>query len=534
MKKTIFAIVIIMALLLSIGLFVACGEDDSSNRLAQINVKFMVGDEVVQEGTYQEDESITKPDLTTYNSQTISYWYLQGTTNHILFPYKAGASDLVFVAYTIQNISVSFVSDGKIVSSNVYGSTENVLAPSNPTKEGYTFKYWSYNNEPASFPFDLSNYKTITELKFEAVFDKLYTITFMSDGEEYLSQNYYYGEVISIPLGPTVEQSTFIFWVDSYGSKLFENTVVTCDMTFEALYENNFYTINYFINSSATAYKTLYSSGKVFNLEYIGEGDFYGWYTTNKFTSKFDFSKKATSNINLYGKVYSSDYAVLQASASSQKITIDTTNFASIYKFDATYPTSISVSVGSGTVTAKYSFTCSNSKKVSIVYDMMEGTVKGVYGTNDAGIIVQFSSYSYSTIDYASYAYTETVEGAYYNQYLKELSVAIAKKAGETIHENYLSLKNGDIVTTGEADPTKDYSYNVINGDGSINVTTDTIAYSIKIQDSNGDYIAYKKLTSNLNLTNLSSGTYIAIITFENSTSSYMLRQIYIETITIS
>ena len=452
MKKVVFALLIVMVVTLSMFVLVSCG-DSQENDLAQIKVKFVVGDKVISEETFTEGTPIPKPTYTTYGSLKIASWRVDGKS--VLFPYKAGKTDLTFVAYTINTIEVKFMVDGSVYQEETYDSNGFVAVPENPKLDGYIFRYWKIGNEHASFPYSLKNLENTSSITFEAVFDRVYTAQFIVDGEVYSTSTYSGGDTIQMPESPVLTQQTFIYWLDDKGNKLEEGTIINSDQTYTALFEDNFYIITYYIGVSSTPYKVIATSGKILNLQYEGGGDFYGWYTSNKFSTKVNFSKPVTSNVSVYGKVYTTDYSMLVES-NNEKIALDTTNFKDEYTFDATYAKYINISVASSTVTAKYTFNCSNGKKVSIAYDMFKGTAYCVYGSNDSVVTLTFAKYNYSAIDYTSYSTSTTTPDGYYNSALTKLGLMVAKTSGELVHNRYITTKTSGIVTNGIEDPTFD------------------------------------------------------------------------------
>lgn len=533
MKKVVFSLLIVMVLFLSISVFVACGED--SGEKVDVTVKFMVGDTVVSEGTYKTGEYVQDPQMDEYLNYTISHWTVNGNRKNAIFPYQVGTADITFYAYTTQWINVAFYVDGANYENWDYESDELVYAPDvNPTKDGYLFRYWALDGKVVKFPYDLSDVDdTTTQIKFQAVFELQSVVTFESDGE--VVNTYIYGEGDKLQLAPAPEKSgyTFIYWQDEEGNRAEGGSVVTKDATYTALFEKNLYTINYYIGNSSTPYKTLYSSGKVLELEYTGSGNFYGWYTSSAFKTKYNFNKTVSKNVNIYGKVVTSNYSILQ-NLNNTKIDVDTTNFKSTYKFNATYPTSISLNVSNATVSFTYKFTTTNYKDVSISYDMMAGTINGAFGSDEAKVAVTVPKYNYYELSYTSYTYTELVYGAYYNEYLKELGLHLAKLVGEYVQDYYDNYTGGTIVTGGVADPDKTYTVRVNTSNKTINVNAAEEFYSVKVQNSDGDYIYYDTNIKSASISNLSSGIYKVIVVYETNYTTYVLRQILTYSIQVS
>ncbi len=533
MKKVVFSLLIVMVLFLSISLLVACGDD--SGEKVDVNVKFMVGENVVQEATYKTGDYINNPQIYEYLNYTISHWTVNGKKKNAIFPYQVGTTDIVFYAYATRWISVSFYVDGVNYETWDYESDELVYTPDvTPSKDGCIFRYWALDNQIVTFPYDLADLDSdATSIRFDAVFEMQSEVEFIVDGE--VVNSYKYGEGDKLQLAPTPEKDgyTFIYWQDEEGNRAQAGQVVDKDMTFTAVFEDRLYTINYYVGNSSSPYKTLYSSGKVLELEYTGSGDFYGWYTTSAFKTKYNFNKNVTKSVNIYGKVVSSNYSILQ-NLNNTQISIDTTDFKSTYKFNATYPTSVFLSVSNATVSFVYRFTTTNNKEVMISYDMFNGTINGAYGNDEAKISIIVPKYNYYELSYTSYTYQELVYGAYYNEYLKELGLYLAKTVGSYVQNYYDNFTGGTIVTGGVADPDKSYVVKVTSTNKNINVVAQDEFYSIKIQNSDGDYIYYAKNAKTASIANLESGIYKVIVTYENNYTTYKLRQILTYSIQVS
>ena len=148
--------------------------------------------------------------------------------------------------------TITFDVNGASSTSATYGdqtitSGDKVSRPENPTKDGYTFKYWvkvmggkesstAYNfNEPVTESFQL-----------KAVYENVYTVTFDSDGGTYTPepQKVENGQKASEPKAPDKESTRgFMWWakassINQYGdSEPYDfDEPVTSDLTLKAVY----------------------------------------------------------------------------------------------------------------------------------------------------------------------------------------------------------------------------------------------------------------------------------------------------------
>ena len=526
MKKLAYSLLFVMILTLSIFLFVSCGEDEQETPLAQVNVKFMIGDTVYKEAVMTEGDSIEDPGIKEYGAYSISYWTVNNTSKFAVFPYTVGKSDITFKANTTRLIKVSFYSDGEKLYAEDYKTSEKVYAIESPEKEGYKFMGWEYNDELVKFPYSLKTFEE-DELRFEAIFEKLSKVECYAFGEQLSSGYYINGITISLPEEPKVSGYTFLYWQDEKGNRITDKSLIDGDMYISAIFEKNLYTVNYYIGSSAKPYKTLYVSSKALELKYEGDGVFYGWYTTSSYATKYDFTKTLSSDIDLYGKVYTSDYSILRSYGSTQKASINTTVFSSL-AFDTTYPTTVTISVASNKVKATYSFTTTDKKKGTIVYDMFAGTITGTYGTNEAGISITVDKYNYQEINLSNYIYTETVVtevSGKYNPSLKTIALKVAEVTYNYIHNEYNSAKT-EVVTTGIADPEKTYTVSVTKSGKTINMSSNETFYSVKLFNEDSlEYMYYAQNSKSVSVSNLIAGDYVVTFAFDQTIDGNRIRQ---------
>lgn len=119
---------------------------------------------------------------------------------------------------------VSFNTDGGTTINAIQGKTGSILtAPANPTKEGYAFAGW--NPElPLTIPRGENTYK--------ALWKKLYTITFDTDGGSNVESIVDSADAsITVPKNPTKENYAFAGWDNEIPS-----TMPAQDMTIKALW----------------------------------------------------------------------------------------------------------------------------------------------------------------------------------------------------------------------------------------------------------------------------------------------------------
>ena len=509
-----YGLIVFIIILMSLFL-VSCKEDAEvdTNTTQTYSVSIYIGDYLYYQENLEANSQIEKPEITEYGGYTITGWY--DNNNYLFFPYTVN-KDVVIKASISKNINVEFYVDNVKTSSDTYSTKESIKAPDSPSKTGYKFKGWSLNGDIISFPYSVSKFSKDTEIvRFDAVFEKTNNVSFYVDDTLYSTRELLNGENVLPAADPTKENKKFLFWKGEDGEVFSESIINNEDLKYYAVFEDVYYTVKYYVGSSATLYKTITTEEYAVNLNYTGAQYFYGWYTNKSYTTKFDFSKPITENTSLYGKTLTSNFDILRSYGTTQYISLDTTNFQSLYEFNATYPTSLSISVRNNNVTTTYSFKCKNNKYVTVTYDMFNGLITGVYGSNDAKISISLTKYNYENIDYTSYTSTDVVADAYYNRALKQLGLKIASEVGNKIHNEYLNFKQGfDSTITYEVFSIPEFTATVEKSGKNINISSSETFKSCLITYDGND-IYYEENNKNITFSNIRKGTYTIELTYK-------------------
>ncbi len=204
----------------------------------------------------------------------------------------------------------------------------------NPTKEGYTFKYWSKTNAEGAVEYNFDTIVTGNIILY-AIYEKnvepepepeliKYTVKFNTNGGTgtYTDQAVEEGKKATKPAtNPTKEGYTFKYWsiTNTEGATEYNfDTVVTGNITLYAIYEKNTepesepgttkYTVKFDANGHGTAPDTLENVVKGSKIteptEPTASGyTFGGWYKEISCINKWNFSKDSiTSNVTLYAE----------------------------------------------------------------------------------------------------------------------------------------------------------------------------------------------------------------------------------------
>ncbi len=178
---------------------------------------------------------IVKPNNPTKEGYTFIGWDKE-------IPDKMPASDMAITAkWKVNKYAINFDTDGGTTIDSItqdYGT--DIIKPSNPTKEGYTFIGWD-KEIPSTMPAENITIKSLWKIN-------KYTITFDTDGGttiDSITQDY--GTDIIKPNDPTKEEGTFIGW-----DKEIPSTMPAENITIKALWKINKYTISFDTDGGTT------------------------------------------------------------------------------------------------------------------------------------------------------------------------------------------------------------------------------------------------------------------------------------------
>lgn len=214
--------------------------------------------------------------------------------------------------------TVTFVSNGgSAVETVSVGDGKLLTAPSNPTKEDYTFIGW-YTDEAltTAYSFDTPVTGALTlYAKWEPL--PTYTVTFNSNGgSEVASQTIVQGKTATKPAtDPVYEGHRFIGWYtdEALTNAYVFTTPVTGALTLYAKWADEgeaavTYTVSFVTNCEATLADATVEEGQTASSPDASSLSkayhrFDGWYTEDAFTNPYDFANTpVNANITLYAK----------------------------------------------------------------------------------------------------------------------------------------------------------------------------------------------------------------------------------------
>ena len=186
-----------------------------------------------------------------------------------------------------KKFALTYLVDGEEYRKDSVKLRDTITLIEEPTKEGHTFSGWGEVPErmPAN---DLTVEGTFTPNK--------YLVTFKIDGEVIVSDSLTYGTAIVIPETPEREGHTFSGWGEV------PETVPADDITYEANYTINSYTLTYTVDSNTVWTDSVPYGTKIIALEApTKEGyTFSGWSEAPETMPAGDVTISGTFTINKY------------------------------------------------------------------------------------------------------------------------------------------------------------------------------------------------------------------------------------------
>jgi len=215
------------------------------NENPKYSVTFMNGAVVYgEEVSYYEGEDIIAP--ATNPTSTVAHKSFAGWSatdgGDVVELGKMGTSAKVFYAKYVDEATytATFIANGTTFASPTFYAGETIVAPSPaPTKDNYTFKWWSLTEDGA----EVATLGTMTSAgaTFYAVFQEntKYTITFMNGDTQVSTASLYEGETITAPADQEKAGYTFLGWATDSAATEAETVDATAsqDRTYYAIFE---------------------------------------------------------------------------------------------------------------------------------------------------------------------------------------------------------------------------------------------------------------------------------------------------------
>ena len=232
---------------------------------------------------------------------TFTGWYTKDNEK-VTYPITVTENITLYSKYEINSYKVSYYNEGKkYIEDQQINYGENALKPNtDPSKIGYTFKYWSLKENGEEYEFST---KITKDINLYAVYEiNKYTVTYINEGIEYHKETAFYGSVVTSIQDPTKEGYTFIGWYNENNEKINHPITVTENITLHSKYEINTYTVSFYHNNEKYVedQKVNYGESAVKpSIDPTKEDyNFSGWVIKGT-NNKYDFTSKVTKDIEL-------------------------------------------------------------------------------------------------------------------------------------------------------------------------------------------------------------------------------------------
>ena len=247
---------------------------------------------------------------------TFKYWSTTQDGEEFDFNTLITESITLYAVYEINEYSVNFIDQG-----NVYGDTQKVkynnaaVKPeTDPIKEGYTFKYWSLEENGVAYDFNTKITKDTTLYSVYSVNN--YKVSFVDNGTKYIEDETieYNKTAIKPETDPSKVGHTFKYWsLEENGVAYDFNAKITKDITLYSVYSVNNYKVSFIDNGTKyiedetieynkAAIKPETDPSKV--------GHTFKYWSLGENGTAYDFSTKITKDTTLYSVYEANEYTV--------------------------------------------------------------------------------------------------------------------------------------------------------------------------------------------------------------------------------
>ncbi len=271
-----------------------------TEEIKEYTVTYVDNEKIVKTEKVKENGSLNAPKVSK-EGYTFKYWSEEPNGKEYDLSTKVTKDITLYSVYEINKYTVTFINEKEKYDEQEIEYGENIKVPTSPSKEYYTFKYWSLEENGDSY--DLST-KVTKDITLYSVYDiNKYTVTFIDKGKEIDKQELEAGSLVIAPK-VSMEGYTFKYWSKKENGKEYNlNLPITRNLTLYSVYEINkynveFYDSNKLIKTIKVDYDNTINSNEVPTVSKTGY-TFTGWIENNK---NFDFTTKIKENKKLYSK----------------------------------------------------------------------------------------------------------------------------------------------------------------------------------------------------------------------------------------
>ena len=278
------------------------------------------GGSSVDQITASEGASVSAPPDPTKSGFTFGGWYSDSALTTLYAFTTMPASNLTLYAkwnaVVLQSTITFEVNGGSAVAAITQDVGSSVLAPTSPTKSGFTFGGW-YSDSALTTVYTFTTMPA-TNITLYAKWNAIVptTITFNTNGGSAvaaITQNP--GTLVVAPLAPTKMGNTFAGWYsDSALTTAYTfTTMPASNITLYAKWTVNSYTITFNSNGGSSVTPITQNYGTAVTVPTIPTKTghtFNGWYSDSALTTAYTFTTMPANNITLYAKWTANSYTL--------------------------------------------------------------------------------------------------------------------------------------------------------------------------------------------------------------------------------
>ena len=290
------------------------GEEDQFTITFESN-----GGSAVTAITQAENTAVTAPTNPTKAGFTFGGWYSDvGLSTAYTFSTMPSQNITLYAKWNpvVTNQTITFDSNGgSAVSSITQSVGSTVTAPTNPTKDGYTFGGW-YSDSGLTTAYTFTTMPSTATTLYAKWTANNYTITFEEDGGSTVPDiTQGFGTAVIAPANPTKAGYTFGGWYSNSGltTAYTFTTMPLNGITLYAKWNAVNYTITFEEDGGSTVPNITqgYATAVTAPANPTKEGyTFGGWYSNSSLTTAYTFTTMPLNGITLYAKWNGQQYTL--------------------------------------------------------------------------------------------------------------------------------------------------------------------------------------------------------------------------------
>ena len=244
-------------------------------------------------------------------------WYNENEEK-VEYPITVTKDITLHSKYEINKYTVTYINEGvKYIEDQQINYKEKTVKPDpNPSKIGYTFKYWSKEKGGEEYNF---NTPVTENMTLYAVYEiNKYTITYINEGSEYHKEKLTYKSKHEKIEDPFKTGYTFTGWYNENEEKVEYPITVTKDITLHSKYEINKYTVTFNDEDRITTKEVNYNNKVEPVINQGKTGYTFKYWSKEKGGEEYNFNTLVTENITLYAVYEINKYTVTYINEGSE------------------------------------------------------------------------------------------------------------------------------------------------------------------------------------------------------------------------